>query len=156
MKYTLTLIDTPIGRIKVVTDNAALHKVEWLDSVDSNIDTTRVNETSKHIAGQIEAYFLDANIDWSVELAKVGTEFQRRVWKYLQTIPTGETRTYSEVAAELSTSARAVGNACRANPYVIITPCHRVVSKTGIGGYSGQIEGNNIAIKQWLLAHERD
>ncbi|MDC9725199.1 MAG: methylated-DNA--[protein]-cysteine S-methyltransferase [Gammaproteobacteria bacterium] len=88
-------------------------------------------------------------------LVKCGTEFQQKVWHYLQTIPLGETRYYSDVAKALNSSAQAVGNACRANPFVIVVPCHRVVSKTGLGGYDGKTSGHNLAIKQWLLDHER-
>jgi len=62
--------------------------------------------------------------------------------------------TYGEIAAELDSSPRAVGNACRKNPISLVIPCHRVVSASGIGGFSGQIEGEKISIKQQLLAHE--
>ena len=88
-------------------------------------------------------------------LADKGTPFQRRVWQYLQSIPMGTTQSYGHVAKALNSSARAVGNACRANPFLLVVPCHRVVKSTGIGGFGGKVDGEAIAIKQWLLAHEK-
>lgn len=81
------------------------------------------------------------------------TAFQQRVWKALQEIPRGETRSYSEVAAQLGapTSTRAVAAACGANPVAIAVPCHRVVGKDGsLTGYRWGVER-----KQKLLAAER-
>ena len=83
-----------------------------------------------------------------------GTAFQRRVWRALQRIPLGEVRTYGELAVELDSCARAVAQACRANPLPILIPCHRVVSASGLGGYMGQIDGPLLEIKRWLLHHE--
>ena len=83
-----------------------------------------------------------------------GTDFQNKVWKELMKIPTGETRSYKEVAVEIGhpRSARAVANACSSNPYPIIVPCHRVVKSDGsIGGYSGK---GGVAEKMRLLANE--
>ena len=84
----------------------------------------------------------------------VGTSFQVRVWKELQKIPKGETRTYKEVAINLGSpkAARAVANACGKNPYPIIVPCHRVIRSDGsIGGYSAP---GGIKRKKELLEEE--
>jgi methylated-DNA-[protein]-cysteine S-methyltransferase len=62
--------------------------------------------------------------------------------------------TYGELARQLNTSARAVGNACRANPIPLVIPCHRVVSKSDIGGFSGSRNGAPVKSKTWLLGHE--
>jgi len=83
-----------------------------------------------------------------------GTAFQQKVWGALLDIPSGTTMTYGELAKELQSSARAVGQACKNNPTPIIIPCHRVVSKQGKGGYLGQTEGKLAYIKTWLLQHE--
>ena len=107
------------------------------------------------ITQQLCQYSEQAHNNWSLGLPESGTAFQRRVWQYLQTIPMGTTQSYGEVAQALNSSARAVGNACRANPYLLVVPCHRVVKSNGIGGFGGKIDGEAIAIKQWLLAHER-
>jgi methylated-DNA-[protein]-cysteine S-methyltransferase len=70
-------------------------------------------------------------------------------------IPPGRTRSYGDIAAELGSSARAVGNACRANPIPLFIPCHRVVAKHGLGGFGGQTRGRLPEIKAWLLRHEQ-
>ncbi len=62
---------------------------------------------------------------------------------------------FGALAERLHTSPRAVGNACRANPIPIVIPCHRVVSATGLGGYSGKTGGAQLALKRRLLEHER-
>jgi AraC family transcriptional regulator of adaptative response/methylated-DNA-[protein]-cysteine methyltransferase len=81
------------------------------------------------------------------------TAFQQRVWKALQQIPRGETRSYSQVAQELGSpkSVRAVAGACAANPVAVIVPCHRVVGKNGsLTGYRWGVER-----KQKLLTAEK-
>ena len=83
-----------------------------------------------------------------------GTPFQRRVWAELRRIPYGQTRTYGEIASELGSSARAVGGACRANPVMILVPCHRVVAASGLGGFAGKTKGQLPALKARLLAAE--
>ena len=70
--------------------------------------------------------------------AKSGTPFQRRVWDAIQDIPAGESRTYGELARKMVTAARAIGQACGANPIALIIPCHRVVGSLGsLGGFMG-------------------
>jgi methylated-DNA-[protein]-cysteine S-methyltransferase len=83
-----------------------------------------------------------------------GTPFQRRVWEAMRAIPPGRTRTYGDLAAELGTSPRAIGGACRANPCPIVVPCHRVVGATGLGGFAGDTSGHKVEVKRWLLRHE--
>ena len=84
-----------------------------------------------------------------------GTKFQLKVWKYLQTIPKGTTKTYKQVAIAIKKpkSARAVANACGKNPYAPKIPCHRVIrSDGGLGGYSGR---GGIKTKLRLLRSEK-
>ncbi|MDX1466975.1 MAG: methylated-DNA--[protein]-cysteine S-methyltransferase, partial [Halomonas sp.] len=84
--------------------------------------------------------------------APEGTDFQRRVWQALATIPFGETRCYAEIAEQLHCRGgqRAVGAANGRNPLAIVVPCHRVIGSDGrLTGYAG-----GIGRKQWLLAHE--
>jgi methylated-DNA-[protein]-cysteine S-methyltransferase len=69
-------------------------------------------------------------------VAVEGDAVHARVYRAVQAIPYGETATYGEVAARVGTSARVVGNAMRANPTPLVVPCHRVVAKGGIGGFS--------------------
>jgi len=81
-----------------------------------------------------------------------GTPFQKRVWEQITRIPFGSTLTYRAVARRLKMprAARAVGNACGANPLPLLIPCHRVVAESGgLGGFSA-----SLAWKKWLLSFE--
>ncbi len=82
--------------------------------------------------------------------------FNERVWNLMKKIPRGRVTTYKELARALGTHAyRAVGNACRHNPYAPEVPCHRVVKSSGeIGGFGGQTKGRNIRRKITLLKRE--
>ena len=84
-------------------------------------------------------------------------KFDEKVWKLMEKIPRGKVTTYSLIAGKLNTRAyRAVGNACRRNPYAPRVPCHRVVRSDGtIGGFSGQTSGKTIEKKIRLLRKER-
>jgi len=91
-------------------------------------------------AAQLEAYFEGKLRRFDLPLDLGGTNFQRRVWAELLTIPYGETRTYAGVAASIGhpSATRAVGVANGQNPVAIIVPCHRVVrTGGGLGGYGG-------------------
>lgn len=84
-----------------------------------------------------------------------GTHYQRRIWSELQQIPSGQTASYGAISEQLTSSPRAVAGACRANPVVLVVPCHRVVSKSGLGGFMGATQGDSIDIKRWLINHEQ-
>ena len=144
-----------IDSLTITTNELCVTNIAWTYSEILATDPTP-SDLAQKTRKQLEDYLNHAHSDWTVPLKKSGTPFQQKVWHYLQTIPLGETRYYSDVANALNSSAQAVGNACRANPFVIIVPCHRVVSKSGLGGYAGQASGKYLAIKQWLLAHERE
>jgi methylated-DNA-[protein]-cysteine S-methyltransferase len=106
------------------------------------------------LADQLGAYFADGRRGFDLPLGLKGTPFQRRVWGLMQAIPPGHTRTYGEIARELGSAPRAVGQACRANPCPILVPCHRVVGAQGLGGFAGDSSGHRIEVKRWLLDHE--
>jgi methylated-DNA-[protein]-cysteine S-methyltransferase len=106
------------------------------------------------VISAITAYLEDPKLKFGLALSLDGTPFQRRVWEILQGIPSGSTMTYGELADQLGSGARAVGNACRANPCPLIVPCHRVVAVKGLGGFAGQKGGEKLEIKRWLLRHE--
>ncbi|MEW5707691.1 MAG: methylated-DNA--[protein]-cysteine S-methyltransferase [Pseudomonadota bacterium] len=104
---------------------------------------------------QLRAYLQDPGFRFELPVHLSGTPFQRRVWEALRTIPSGETVSYAELARALCTSPRAVGSACGANPVPLVVPCHRVVATHGLGGFMHAREGVPLAIKRWLLIHER-
>ena len=152
-----------------------------LDFVAPEIDDLPAeNSDVANVAQQLRRYFSDPAYVFSMPLACTGTPFQQRVWQALREVPAGQPCRYGDLARRLSSGARAVGGACRANPVPIVVPCHRVVSATGLGGYSGVPQGFSpevasgilplvtlaepfagalpcaaLAIKRWLLDHER-
>lgn len=95
----------------------------------------------REIGRQLEAYFAGELRGFTVECARSGTEFQRRVWRALEDVPYGRTATYKEIAARVGTSAvgvRAVGTAIGRNPLLVVRPCHRVIGSDGaLRGYAG-------------------
>jgi methylated-DNA-[protein]-cysteine S-methyltransferase len=99
---------------------------------------------------QVGEYFSGARRDFALGLAPTGSPFQRRVWRALEEIPYGETRSYGEIARRLGTSARAVGRANATNPITLIVPCHRVIGADGT--LTGYAFGEDL--KRRLLAHE--
>ena len=104
------------------------------------------------VAEQLRAFFAGTLTEFDVDLEFTGTEFQRRVWTALRTIPYGQTRSYGQIAAQIGApgSARAVGMANGRNPIAIIVPCHRVIgSSGGLTGYAG-----GLGRKEALLALE--
>jgi methylated-DNA-[protein]-cysteine S-methyltransferase len=106
------------------------------------------------VGRQLAAYFSDGTATFDLPLALGGTPFQQRVWAAIRAIPPGVTRTYRDLAVELGSAPRAVGQACRANPCPIVVPCHRVVGVNGLGGFAGDRAGCKLALKRWLLRHE--
>ena len=105
---------------------------------------------------QLQAYLEDPRYRFDLPLKLTGTHHRLAVWEAMQKIPAGKTRTYGEVAAELRSSARAVGGACGANPIPVVVPCHRIIGAgRSIGGFMGaSSEGFELGIKRWLLEHE--
>ena len=91
------------------------------------------------------------------EIGEIGTSFQKSVWKILTQIPYGKTITYKDVARKINNigAMRAVGQANKINPLPIFIPCHRVIAKTGLGGYAGK-NSENFSLKAKLLQLERD
>lgn len=154
-----SVLGLPVGPIKhllLESDGQQLLGITMCFAADDvSMYSTVFPDALVSVAQQLRDYSQHAHNIWAVSLSEQGTPYQRKVWRYLQTIPMGSTQTYGEVATALNSSARAVGNACRANPFLLIVPCHRVVKRTNIGGFGGKINGEAIAIKQWLLAHER-
>lgn len=113
------------------------------------------DKMAKKIVKELQHYFENPKHKFDLNFDLEGTDFQRKVWKALERIPSGKVLSYKDVSDKLASSPRAVGNACRANPIAIVVPCHRVVAKNGMGGYCGKTSGKMLNIKEWLLAHEQ-
>ena len=112
------------------------------------------NALAERAARQLERYREDPDAKFDLPLLIEGTEFQRRVWDVMCSIPRGKTLTYGEIARRLEGEARVVGQACGDNRLPIVIPCHRVVAADGIGGFSHTTSGYLIEAKRWLLMHE--
>jgi methylated-DNA-[protein]-cysteine S-methyltransferase len=146
-------VNFPDAKVGVHTHAGKLTSIEFLPPLTAIKPAD--NPVAREVVDQLAAYFSNRNFQFRVPLLMQGTAFQQRVWQSLLTIQAGETCSYGRIACQLHSSARAVGNACRANPIPIVVPCHRVVAKHGIGGYCGQTSGQRMRLKQWLLEHEQ-
>ncbi len=148
------VIDLPFGRMGLHCSEQAVVLLEYLAP-----DTPLMPPDSalcRELAAQLRTYCHNPAHRFDLPLELAGTAFQRRVWALLQDIPSGQTRTYGDAALELHSAARAVGQACAANPYAPIVPCHRIVARAGLGGFAHSTaeDGHLLAIKRWLLQHE--
>ena len=146
------LMETPMGPLGLAWEGDTLTGVD-LEPGPGGQDTAPT-AVPDPIRRQLEAYFSDGRTVFDLPLAAGGTAFQRRVWSAMAAIPPGRTRTYGEIAREIGSAPRAVGQACRANPVPIVVPCHRVVGAQGLGGFAGDTSGRRVAVKRWLLRHE--
>jgi methylated-DNA-[protein]-cysteine S-methyltransferase len=143
----------PFAVLGIRTGQGAVTGIEYLPRSERLQAPT--DAVAARACRQIERYLADPEFRFDLPLAPAGTIFRRRVWDTLAQIPVGESRTYGELARQLHTAPRAVGGACGANPIALVIPCHRVVGTHGsLGGFMGVTDGEPIAIKRWLLAHE--
>jgi methylated-DNA-[protein]-cysteine S-methyltransferase len=114
---------------------------------------SKAAEYARQATAELKEYIAGRRTKFTVPLDLEGTEFQKKVWKALLTIPYGETRSYGEIARQVGNpkAARAVGMANHENPVAIVVPCHRVIAGDGsLGGYAGGLDR-----KSKLLAMER-
>jgi methylated-DNA-[protein]-cysteine S-methyltransferase len=140
-------IDSPVGRLTLSATSEAIISIAWTDDPPGEPNALLVE------AGrQIEAYFAGRLTVFDLPLAPAGSPFDSRVRQAMQRIPYGQTRSYGELAMEVGSAPRAIGGACGRNPIPIVIPCHRVLARHGLGGYSG---GAGLPTKQRLLALER-
>jgi AraC family transcriptional regulator, regulatory protein of adaptative response / methylated-DNA-[protein]-cysteine methyltransferase len=158
-------IDTPLGAMIAVADDEGLRLLEFFDRraterelsvLRKRLQTNVVPGKHSHleaVRSQLADYFSGKDLKFDIPLAPVGSQFQLRAWKILQSIPVGETRSYSWMAKRLGdeNARRAVGRANGTNMICIIIPCHRVIRADGtLCGYGG-----GLWRKKWLLDHER-
>ena len=142
----------PAMHVGLRTDGGLLTQIAYLPRSIS-VRAPR-DALAERAARQIERYRDDADARFDLPLAFAGTPFRRRVWAQIAAIPRGRTRSYGELAGELGSAARAVGQACGANFFPLVIPCHRVVAASGLGGFAHHQDGFHLRVKRWLLAHE--
>lgn len=157
-KYFKMLYLSPIGTLSLVADEQYLYGI-WVQDqshfergIDTDIEVVKDHPVLDKVISYLDAYFDGRVQDLSLlPLAPIGTDFEKRVWTYLQSIPYGQTVTYGQIAQDLQVpSAQAIGGAVGRNPWSILVPCHRVLgSGNRLTGYASGVEK-----KAWLLHHE--
>jgi methylated-DNA-[protein]-cysteine S-methyltransferase len=145
-------VRTPFGMFGVRVEGQVISEMVFLPQSVSPLPPQ--NRLAENAVVQIERYLADPEFRFKLPLMKRGTDFQRRVWDAISTIPSGKTLSYGAIARHVRSGPRAVGQACGANWYPLVIPCHRVVASAGIGGFANQDEGFHLSIKRWLLQHE--
>ena len=151
------VISAPFGRLGVQTElvegSLMISKINYLPPEAALIPPG--NALAKAFSKQCTQYFNNALSIFDVPLKPAGTAHQQKVWNATLSIEVGKTITYGEIAKTIKSGPRAVGTACGANPYPLITPCHRVVSAQGLGGFMKEdTPGFYRQVKIWLLRHE--
>lgn len=148
------VLKLPVARVALYGDEQRLEYIEFQPPETALQEPG--NALARRFADQLQAYLADAGSGFDVPLDDdVGSVHQRRVWQRLRTIPVGAPISYGELARDVGSGARAVANACRANWFPLVVPCHRVVAKSGLGGFAGHRDGWRLDLKQWLLRHEQ-
>jgi methylated-DNA-[protein]-cysteine S-methyltransferase len=144
-------LPAPFGALGIRTSQGRLTEIVFLKPTEALAPRDGVAERA---CEQLEAYLVDPEFRFDLPLASGGTPFQRRVWSKISAIAPGRTRSYGEIAHEIESAPRAVGQACGANPLPLVVPCHRVLAASGIGGFAHHERGFHLSVKRWLLAHE--
>ena len=158
-----TCADSPLGRMLVAATERGICSIQFAGSDGELLEGLKREfpfAARKPDEGGLQSWtsallehMRGKNLDVSLPLDIRATAFQRRVWTYLQSIPFGATRSYSQVAQAIGrpSACRAVARACASNPVAVAIPCHRVVREDGsMGGYRW-----GIARMKALLAIER-
>lgn len=155
--HTYTLHPSPVGDIFLARTNAGITHIVFQEGTHPftpEPDWIHDPAAFDDITSQLDAYFAGERQDFDLPLAPEGTPFQLTVWQALQSIPYGQTISYSELAQEIGrpTASRAVGAANGRNPLPIVIPCHRVIGQDGsLTGYGG-----GLRFKKALLSLEKN
>ncbi|MGB8149382.1 MAG: methylated-DNA--[protein]-cysteine S-methyltransferase [Azonexus sp.] len=146
------IVSAPGFSLGVHCTDDEITAIEFLEPRPAQAPTTPL---AAEAVRQLQAYLDDPAFEFSLPLRPSGTPFQRRVWTQIAAIPPGRTDTYGQLAKMLKNAPRAVGQACGANPFPLVVPCHRVVATGGgLGGFSRHGGGFLLDVKRWLLKHE--
>ena len=155
MNRTRSTVGSPVGALTLTSDGEHLTGVYFAEhrhapeDLGAEVALDDAPQVLRDTAAQLAEYFRGDRRDFDLPVAAPGTDFQRRVWALLRTIPYGRTWSYGQLAEAVGSpgAARAVGLANGRNPVSIVVPCHRVVGADGsITGYGG-----GVGRKQQLL-----
>jgi methylated-DNA-[protein]-cysteine S-methyltransferase len=147
-------IPTPFAVLGICCSTNTLTGIDFLPL--STPALASKNVLIQQVDQAIQHYLQDPTQLDTLPLALGGTLFQQKVWQAIRRIPPGQTLTYTELAQQVDSGARAVANACGANPIPLFIPCHRVVAANGLGGFMKGRKLDSLNIKRWLLEHERN
>lgn len=139
-------VDTPIGPVWVEETDGAITCAGW-----GAVEVPGHSDILHAAAAELRAYFDGALQQFTVPIRHGRSDATGRVLDAMLAIPLGATREYGDIARDVGLPAQAVGQACGANRIPILIPCHRVVSATGLGGFSAP---GGVETKVWLLRHE--
>ncbi len=145
-------IDSPIGVLVLTSDEHYLKSIEFDAAMIE--ESLWIPEVLLEAQKELAEYFSGTRHHFDVPLQPQGTPFQQLVWKQLEGVMFGSTKSYSEIARAIGSEngSRAVGMANGQNPIPIIIPCHRIIGHNGkLTGYAG-----GLTRKKWLLLHEQN
>lgn len=147
------VVAAPFGRMGIRIEDHQLRELVYLPPTYAL--RTPNDALSREVAAQLKAYFKHPDFAFTLSVPEVGTAHQRKVWGQINMIPRGEVLSYAQIARRIGSAPRAVGQACGANWYPLIIPCHRVTAANSIGGFARHDGGFHQQVKRWLLCHER-
>ena len=140
-------ISSPVGPLTIEEQDDKIVAISWSNGAPRGNGSPLLDEAAR----QLQAYFEGERSHFDLPLSPAGSRFEQRVWAAMQTIPYGQTRCYGDLAETVGSAPRAVGRACGKNPIPIVIPCHRVLARAGLGGYSGE---GGLVTKERLLTLE--
>jgi methylated-DNA-[protein]-cysteine S-methyltransferase len=147
MNFVSTRIQSPVGILEISGSASGIRSILF---INENVEPTEVPECLQDCVRQLNEYFEGTRKQFDLVIDPVGTDFQLKVWKQLQTIPFGKTISYLDLArlTGSETNTRAVGNANGKNKINIVVPCHRVIGSNGkLTGYGGGLWRKEILLK---------
>ncbi|WP_041083618.1 methylated-DNA--[protein]-cysteine S-methyltransferase [Thermotoga profunda] len=131
--------ETKCGYICVCEEDGYVVEIKFNKRCDGKIERNIATQFEEYLQGKRQ------NFDFPVKFS--GTEFQKSIWTSLRDIPYGQAVTYKQLSEKFRTSPRAIGQALKKNPLPIYFPCHRVVAKNSIGGFTGGIEWKKMLLE---------
>lgn len=153
--YFYKTMPSPVGMLTLVANDLGLAAVLWENDDPKRVRLSPLHENTSHpvlleAERQLQSYFDGKREKFALKLDFTGTDFQKKVWAALLTIPFGETRSYAQIAEQIGNpgAVRAVGAANGRNPISIIAPCHRVIGSNGkLTGFAGGMEAKAFLLK---------
>jgi methylated-DNA-[protein]-cysteine S-methyltransferase len=148
-----SFIKTPVGKIGLLADEENLISLSFTDPNFKELKAKKNSDRFEDIILQLNQYFFEGRQTFDLEYKLLASDFQVAVYEEMLKIPYGKTTSYSDLSQQIGKKKafRAVGTACGKNPLPLIIPCHRVLGKNDLGGFTGGLN-----IKKFLLRLERN